>query len=156
MLNQLEKMSVATEGRYATEAELKSLKNYLPTVNLRLSAYQKIRDREAEIIEQTRLEMLAKQPDIFQLGSKDVTALYERDTKIVLRIASAAMLIDDLDRLRENILLWQRTIVKAFEVKHIAALAHSTIPKTIEQFLTAEEYALVKPVLMLNQAVLAD
>ncbi|MEL6930061.1 MAG: allophycocyanin, partial [Cyanobacteria bacterium J06600_6] len=147
---------VTTEGRYATASELQSLKDYFPTVSVRLNAYQKIRDREAEIIEQLRVKMLAKQPNIFQIDSRDVTALYVRDTKIILRIASAAMLIDDLDRLRENILLWQRTIVKAFQVKHIAALAHETMPEVIEQFLSEKEYALMKPILMLNQAVLAD
>ena len=156
MLNRLEKLSVAAEGRFATPEELRSLKDYFPTVSSRLTAYQKIRDRETEIIEQLRVKMLEKQPDIFQMNSKDVTSLYERDTKIVLRIASGAMLIDDLDRLRENILLWQRTIVKAFQVKHIAALAHATMPEIIEQFLTPEEYTLIKPILMLNRTVLAD
>ena len=156
MLNQLEQLSVTAEGRYATAQELQPLKNYFPTVSVRLSAYQKIQEGEAEIIEQLRVKMLEKQPHIFNMSSKDVTSLYERDTKIVLRIASAAMLIDDLDRVRENILLWQRTITKAFQVKHIAALAHSTMPEVIEQFLTPEEFTLIKPILMLNQAVLAD
>jgi len=156
MLNQLEQLSLTAEGRYATAQELQPLKNYFPTVGVRLSAYQKIHDGETEIIEQLRIRMLEKQPTIFKLGSGDVTALYERDTKIVLRIASAAMLIDDLDRVRENILLWQRTITKAFQVKHIAAMAHSTMPEIIEQFLTPEEFTLIKPILMINQAVLAD
>ena len=155
MLNQLEQLSLSVEGRYATAAELQPLKDYLPTVSTRLNAYQKIRDREAEIIEQLRLRMLEKQPNIFMMGSVDVTSRYERDTKIVLRIALAAMLIEDLDRLRENILLWQRTIVKAFQVKHIAALAHTTMPEIIEQILTPEEYTFIKPVLILNQTVMA-
>ena len=51
MLNQLERLSVEAEGRFATPEELKLLKDYFPTVNLRMSAYQKIRDREDEIIE---------------------------------------------------------------------------------------------------------
>ncbi len=156
MLNQLEQLSIEAEGRYATEQELRLLKNYFPTINLRLSAYQKIRDAEDSIIQKLEARMREKQPNIFQLGAKDVSSMYQRDTKIVLKIALAAMLIDDLDRLRENILLWQRTIVKAFQVKHIAAMAHSTMPEIIEQFLTPEEYAQVKPTLMLNMAVLAD
>lgn len=153
MLNQLNQLSLAVEGRYATEQELKSLKNYFPTINARLSAYQKIRDGEAAIIDQLETRMREKQPNIFQMGEHDVTAMYQRDTKIVLRIAMAAMLIDDLDRLRENILLWQRTIVKAFQIKHIAALAYSTMPEIVEEFLTPEEYVFVKPILILNQTV---
>ena len=156
MLNQLEQLSVNAEGRYATAQELQFLKDYFSTVNVRLSAYQKIRDSETEIIEQLRIEMLEQQPDIFKVGDRDLTPLYERDTRIVLRIATAAMSIDDLDRVRDNILLWQRTIVKAFQVKHIAALAHSTMPEIIEGFLTAEEYVQIRPILMLNRAVLTD
>lgn len=156
MLNQLEQLSITAEGRYATAQELQPLKNYFPTVGVRLSAYQKIHEHEAEIIEQLRVKMIEKQPHIFNLVDRDVTALYVRDTMIVLRIAAAAMLVDDLDRVRENILLWQRTITKAFKVKHIAALAHSTMPEIVEQFLTPEEFTLIKPILMLNQAVLAD
>ncbi|MEM6614257.1 MAG: allophycocyanin, partial [Cyanobacteria bacterium P01_C01_bin.72] len=142
MLNQLEKLSIEAEGRYGTEEELRLLKDYFPTVSLRLSAYQKIRDAEANIIQRLEAKMRQKQPNIFKLGAKDVSAMYQRDTKIVLRMAIACLLISDLDRLRENILLWQRTIVKAFQVKHIAAMAHATMPEIIEKFLTPEEYAL--------------
>ncbi|MEM6614431.1 MAG: allophycocyanin, partial [Cyanobacteria bacterium P01_C01_bin.72] len=144
------------EGRYGTEEELRLLKDYFPTVSLRLSAYQKIRDAEDRIVQRLEARMREKQPNIFQLGSKDVSSICSRDTKILLRMAIAAMLIDDLDRLRENILLWQRTIVKAFKEKHIAALVHTTMPEIIEKFLTPEEYALIQPILMLNMAVLAD
>jgi hypothetical protein len=156
MLNQLDQLSLAVEGRYATEQELRLLKDYFPTINARLSAYQKLRDGEAEIITKLEARMREKQPNIFQMGDNDVTTMYQRDTKIVLRIAMAAMLIEDLDRLRENVLLWQRTIVKAFQVQHIAALAHSTMPEIVEQFLTPEEYVFVKPILILNQTVLAN
>jgi hypothetical protein len=155
MLKKLEQLSVSAEGRYATDKELKFIKDYLPSIDLRVSAYQKIRDAEAEIIEQLEAKMRQKQPNIFQVSSGNVSPLYQRDTRIVLRSAIAAMLIDDLDRLQEGILIWQRTITKAFKVKHIAAMAHATMPEIIEQFLTPEEFALVKPALQLNQTVLA-
>ncbi|MEL6495387.1 MAG: allophycocyanin [Cyanobacteria bacterium J06623_7] len=156
MLNQLERLSIETEGRFATESELKLLKDYLPTVTLRLSAYQKISDREATIMDCLRLKMLQLEPNIFQTATGDDTALFQRDTKIILRSMIAAFLIDDLDRLRETILLWHRTITKAFKVQHIAALTYNTLPSIIEQFLTPEEYALILPFLRLNQAVLAS
>lgn len=156
MLSQLEQLSLAAEGRYATPQELQILKNYFPTINPRMSAYQKLRDGEEEIIARLETRMREKQPDIFAMGANDVTAMYHRDTKIVLRIAIAAMLIEDLDRLRENLLLWQKTIVKAFKVNHIAALTHTTMPEIIEQFLTPEEYAYIKPILILNRTVLGN
>ena len=156
MLKQLEQLSMSAEGRYATARELEFLENYLPTVDLRISTYQKIRDREDEIIDRLEAKMREKMPEIFQSGSGDLSASYKRDTKRILRNAIAAMLIDDLDRLRENILLWQRTIIKAFKVKHIAAVAHTTMPEIIQQYLTPEEFKAIDPVLQLNRAILAD
>jgi oligoendopeptidase F len=156
MLNQLEQLSLASEGRYATAQELQILKDYFPSINPRLSAYQKLRDGEGEIIARLETRMREKQPNIFQMSDKDVAAMYQRDTKIVLRIAIAAMLIEDLDRLREKLLLWQKTIVKAFKVNHIAALTHTTMPEIVQQFLTPEEYAVIKPILILNQTVLGN
>lgn len=156
MLKQLEQLSISAEGRYATARELEFLENYLPTVNLRISAYQKIRDAEDEIIDRLEAKMREKMPKIFQSGSGDLSPMYKRDTKRILRNAIAAMLIDDLDRLRENILLWQRTIIKAFKVKHIAAVAHTIMPEIIQQYLTPEEFTAIEPVLHLNQAILAD
>ena len=156
MLKQLEQLSMSAEGRYATARELEFLENYLPTVDLRISAYQKIRDREDEIIDRLEAKMREKMPEIFQSGSGDLSSSYKRDTKRILRNAIAAMLIDDLDRLRENILLWQRTIIKAFKVKHIAAVAHTTMPEIIQQYLTPEEFEAIDPVLQLNRAILAD
>lgn len=155
MLKQLENLSITAEGRYATAEELQFLRDYLPTIDLRLSAYQKIRDAEDEIVEQLEAKMRTLEPNIFQVSSGDVSSMYRRDTKKVLRCAIAAMLVDDLDRLREHILLWQRIIIKAFKVKHITSMVYTTMPEIVEQFLTPEEFALVKPVLQLNQAILA-
>jgi Phycobilisome protein len=156
MLKQLERLSLTAEGRYATTQELQFIRDYLPTVDLRLSAYQKIAAAEAEIIDQLEARMRAIQPDILQIASGDISSLYQRDTRSILRSAIAAMLTDDLDRVREHLLLWHRTILKAFKVQHIAVMAHKTMPEIIQQFLTPEEFAIVLPFLQLNQAVLAN
>jgi hypothetical protein len=155
MLNQLDRLSLEVEGRYATAQELQVLKDYFPTINPRLSAYQKLRDGEAEIIAKLETRMREKQPNIFNMGNKDVAEMYQRDTKMALKISLAAMLIDDPDRIRENLLLWYLTIIKAFKFQHVIALAYTTMPEIIEPMLTAEEYACMKPILLLNQTVLA-
>ena len=156
MLKQLEQLSKSAEGRYATVEELEFLQNYLPTVDLRISAYQKLRDAEDKIIDRLQEKMQQVKPGIFHTKSGDLRDVCRRDIKVILRNATAAMLIDDLDRLRENILLWQRIIIKAFKEKHIATMVHTTMPEIIEQFLTPEEFATLQPVLQLNQAILAD
>jgi Phycobilisome protein len=154
MLQQLEHLSLSAEGRYATSEELQFMRNYLSSVDLRLSAYQKIRDEEKEIISLLQTKIRDRQPDIFMVNSNDVSQKCQRDCQIVLRNAIAAMLMDDLDRLREHILLWQRTIIKAFKEEHIAAMIYTNMPEVIKQFLTPQEFALLEPILQLNQAVL--
>lgn len=156
MLKQLESLSLTAEGRYATAKELQFLRDFLPTVDLRINAYRKIRDVEDEIIEQLHNRMREINPGIFKTKSGDVSGICQRDIKIILRNAIAAMLINDLDRLREDLLLWQKTITKAFKIKHIATLTHTIMPEIIEQFLTPDEFDLIKPVLQLNQAILAE
>lgn len=156
MLKQLESLSLRAEGRYATTQELKFLKEFMPTVDLRLSAYRKIRDLEDQIIEQLHQTMCEIEPGIFMTQFGDVRATCRRDLKILLRSGATAMLIDDLDRLREDMLLWQKTITKAFQLKSIAALTHKTMPEIIEEYLSPEEFDLFKPVLQLNQAILVD
>jgi hypothetical protein len=156
MLNQLDRLCLEVEGRYATAQELQTLKDYFPTINPRMSAYQKLRDGEDEIIARLEMRMREKQPNIFLVGTNDVTAMYQRDTKTLLRITLASMLIEDLDRLRENLLLWHQTIVKAFKFGHVSALAHNTMPEIIQQLLTPEEYAVIKPIFILNQTVLGN
>ena len=156
MLKQLESLSLTAEGRYATAQELQFLRDFLPTVDLRINAYRKIRDAETDIINQLEEKMREQQPNIFKTQSGDVSSMYQRDTKIILRSALAAMLIDDLDRLREDMLLWHKTINKAFKVQHITVLTYKTMPEVIEQLLTPEEFDLIKPVLQLNQAILAE
>jgi hypothetical protein len=155
MLQQLEHLSLTAEGRYATTQELQFVRDYAASVDLRLSAYQKIRDGEEEIISLLQTKMRAMQPDIFMVNSNDVSQKCQRDCQIVLRSAIAAMLINDLDRLREHILLWQRTIIKAFKEEHIAGMIYTNMPEVIQQFLTPQEFALLEPILQLNHAVLA-
>ena len=156
MLKQLESLSLTAEGRYATAKELQFLRDFLPTVDLRINAYGKIRDAEDEIVEQLHNRMREINPKIFKTKSGDVSSMCRRDIKMILRNSIAAMLINDLDRLREDLLLWQKTITKAFKFKHIVTLTHIVMPKIIEQFLTPEEFDLIKPVLQLNQTILTE
>lgn len=155
MLKSLERLTLSAENRYATPEELKFLRQYFSTVELRLSAYTKIRDAETKIIECLVTKMRQLQPHIFEVNAQDQSQKCRRDLSIVLRSTSAAMLANNLESLKEHLLLWQKTLIKAFQEKQIAAMAYTQMPEIIEQFVTPEELALVKPLLQLNQAVLA-
>ena len=155
MLKQLARLNVEADGRYATDQELQFLKNYLQSVEQRISSYEKIRDAEEEIMDQVETKMRSIDPKLFFRGSQDLTAVCKRDRKITLRYSAAAMLINDLDRLREGYLLWQRTIMCAFKDERPTEVHYEVLPEIIKQFLTAEEAELMMPVLQLDQSILS-
>lgn len=155
MFQQLEQLSISIDGRYATTQELQFLRDYLATVDLRLSAYQKIRDGEIEIVDRLQHKIHEIKPEIFNSNSEYRKEKCYRDCRMVIRSASAALLVNDLARLKENTLLWQRTIIKAFQLNSLAEITYEIMPSIIQEFLTSEEFSLIEPILQLNQTVLA-
>ena len=155
MLKQLYHLNVEADGRYATDQELQFLKNFLQSVEQRMSAYEKIRDAEEEIMDRTKAQIDAKNPNLFNRYSQDLSSIWRRDVGIILRYSAAAMLINDLDRLREGLLLWHRTIVNANKTLPISQATYDVISEIIKQFLTAEEAELMMPVLQLDQSILS-
>ena len=155
MLKQLSHLNIEADGRYATDQELQFLKNYLQSVDQRISAYEKIRDAEEEIIDQTKAQMDSQNPNLFNRDSRDLSSIWRRDVSIVLRYSAAAMLINDLDRLREGLLLWHRTIVNANKTLNISLATYDLLLESIKQHLTTEEAELITPVLQLDQSILS-
>ena len=59
MLNQLSRLSVEADGRYATSEELQFLKDYIQSLDLRLSAYEKISAAQTEIVDLVETQVRA-------------------------------------------------------------------------------------------------
>ncbi|ELS00377.1 Phycobilisome protein [Xenococcus sp. PCC 7305] len=156
MLKQLDRLNVEADSRYASEQELQFLKIYLGSVDQRISAYKKICDSEDKILDQTKAQLDAKNPNLFNSGSKDHSEIWRRDISIVLRCSAAAMLINDLDYLRENLLLWHRTIVNANKMVHISRATYEVLPGIIKQFLTPDEAELMMPIIQLDKSILSQ
>lgn len=156
MLQQLTHLSIDADGRYATDAELQFLEDYLESAETRISAYEKIRDSEEKWIHHLKMRVRALNPQqvLFQRGKYDMTGIWERDVRMLMYCATAAMLINDLDRLREGTLIWHQTITKAQKVQHITRETFGIFMKIIGQYLTPEETQYILPTLQLNQTVL--
>lgn len=154
MLSQLKRLSIEADGRYATDADLAFLKSYLQSVRQRISAYEKIRDAEEVIMDQAEAQLMSIDPKVFHKGSQDYSQTCRRDRKNTLRYTAAAMLFNDLDHLRDGLLLWLRTIVHAVKDKQASTLTWRWMPETLREHLTAEEADLMMPALHLNQALL--
>ncbi len=57
MLTQFSKLSLDTDGRYATDSELKFIEDYLDSVDIRISTYEKIKSYEEEILQEVDAKM---------------------------------------------------------------------------------------------------
>ena len=86
------------------------------------------------------------------------------------------MLVNDLDWLRDSLLLWHRTIVNANKTEHISEATYGVMPQVVEEYhheilavqqtlllideescvTTDEEMKLILPVFQLNQSVLSS
>jgi len=154
MLTQLSRLSVAADGRYAKLEELQFLKGYFQSLDLRVSAYEKIRAAEAEILNQAEAKMRALDPHIFRIASGDITKQWRRDVVQLLRYASAALLFNDHDRLREGLLIWHNTIAKSYQFDRTCNMSFDVMPDVVEQYLTPQEAALFRPILALNNVLL--
>jgi hypothetical protein len=154
MLTQFGRLRASADGRYATAEELQFLKDYFKTFQLRLSAYQKIQAAEKDIVRQVQEKLQSRDPDIFNRGSEDLTAKWRLDLIRVLRHSCAALLSDDRDRLRNDFLLWFKSILHAFQVQHHSELTYSVMQDVVKGYLTPEEAALFSPILDLTRKVL--
>ena len=103
MLTQLSKLSLDADGRYASDSELQFMENYLNSTELRISAYEKIRDNEEQIIEDWETERNNMKEPFFENGGEYVKSMSHRDITIILRCSATAMLINDLDKLRDGL-----------------------------------------------------
>lgn len=154
MLSQLKRLSMEADGCYATDADLAFLKTYFQSVQDRISAYEKIRDAEEAIMDEADSTLMATNSKVFHKGSQDYSDTCRRDRKNTLRYTATAMLFNDLDRLRDSLLLWQRTIIQAVKDEQVSALTWQEMPGVLANHLSPEETELMMPGLRLNQALL--
>jgi hypothetical protein len=156
MLTQLSRLSSDVDGRFAQSEELQFLKDYLDSAEVRISAYQKIRDSHLAIVESVEEQVRSTDQRLFMRGSRDVTPLFQRDTKSILVGTASAMLINDLDHLRDRFLLWHRTIIRAVKVDALAQVVYQVLPNVVKAVLSEQEAPHVMPALYLDQTILGD
>ncbi len=121
MLSQLNCLSLDVEGRYATDAELLFIAEYVKSYLRRLQTYRNLQEIEATIVQQTHAKMQLIDPKLFYYGAEDVTSKWKQDTLRTLRYSAATMLFNDLETLQERFLSWLQTIMRAFGIRQSVA-----------------------------------
>ncbi len=156
MLSQLQSLSKDTEGRYANDAELQFIGDFIPSFNLRLQTYVKICSLENTIVEQVQNNMKSLDPSLFRSGAGDITDKWRQDTLRVLRYSAIAMLTDDTNRLKDQFLYWFQTIMQAFGAERSCNATYTVMQEVINKVLTSDESQLFCPILELNRNFLGE
>lgn len=151
MLSQLQRLSLVTDGRYATDAELQFLRDYVKSYALRVEAYQALQTSEAAIVQQVHTRMMSRNPALLRSGANDLTVKWKRDTIRVLRYSAVAMLLNDPDTFQEQFLLWFQTIMRAFSAQKSCGATYEAMQEVIKHTLTPIQASLVCPILELNR-----
>ncbi|EKQ70029.1 putative transcriptional regulator with Zn ribbon and ATP-cone domains [Leptolyngbyaceae cyanobacterium JSC-12] len=154
MLSQLQTLSYKTDGRYATDEELKMIIDFVRSFQLRAQTYQQLQAAEAQIVQQVYAKIKASEPSLLMSGDADVSAKWKRDTIRVLRYSAIAMLLDDPDSLREKLLFWMRTIMKAFGAERSCNVTYAVMQEVVKQHLSPAQASLFCPILEMNRQVL--
>jgi Phycobilisome protein len=154
MLTNVQDLVQATDGRYASDQELLFFQQYLSSVSIRLRTYQKIQGAEKQIIGQVLARLKAQKPDIFLVGDQDLAAKWQRDTVRVLRYSATALLLDDSEWLKDTLLMWFQTIMRAFGAQESCDLTYTVMPEVMAQHLSTEELRLFLPILELSRTLL--
>jgi len=154
MLSQLQRLGTQTDGRYATDAELESLNDYVKSFKLRMATYAKIQAIEAQVVQQVYSKMRSIDTSLFLSGKEDVSQKWKRDTLRIIRYSAIALLLNDPDTLRERLLFWMQTIMRAFGAQRSCDVTYQVMQEVVRQHLTTEEANLFCPILELNRVSL--
>ncbi|NJR70262.1 MAG: phycobilisome protein [Synechococcales cyanobacterium CRU_2_2] len=152
MLSQTKALLQTAEGRYATDAELQFLEDYAQSFPARLKAYQALRQQERSLIQKTYAHLRAHHPELLSTGAQDKEAVrkWQRDTVFVLRFSALAMLLDDGEALRDRLMLWFQTIMRAFGMQKVCYHTYATL-KSVTLELIPEGGDLIAQVLEENR-----
>lgn len=156
MLSHLQKIGYETDGRYATDLELQAMDEFIQTFPLRVQTYQQLQQIEIRVVQQVYEKLLRVDPSLLRRGNEDLTVKWRRDTLRVLRYSAIAMLLNDPLTLRERLLFWFQTIMKAFGAQRSCNLTYAIMQDVIKQHLTPVQASLFCPILEINRQLLGD
>lgn len=154
MLSQLQALSYKTDGRYATDEELKFVDDFVRSFHLRVQTYQQLQALETQILQQVYAKLRSREPGLLLSGNADVSMKWKRDTIRVLRYSAIAMLLNDPDSLRERFLFWMRTIMKAFGAERSCNVTYQVMQEVVRQQLSPQQASLFCSILEMNRQLL--
>lgn len=154
MLSQCESLVREIDCRYATDAELIFLLHYRKSYPKRFSLYKKIGQLEQAIVDSMYKEVRKKAPQILHSRKQDISSKWKQDALRTMRYCATAVLLDDANSLQNKYLLWFQTVMDAFNSRHSCDITYAIMQEVVQQLFTAEEVAMLLPMVQLAQATL--
>ncbi len=143
------------EGRYLTKAETSSMLDYAQKLEARLRAAEEIQNKEESIISKLMSEMTNAYPDFQKQYGRGMEA-GTRDTGLVLRYSTQAMIRDDVDWLDRVILTWLNTILRGIGfTEGFVRDTYVMMERCCQAELSPESFELLQPFVQRAQASLA-
>ncbi|MCM1983824.1 allophycocyanin [Lyngbya confervoides] len=154
MLKQFKQLALETEGRYATESELDFIHVFIESAQNRIKTYEKIRNEEESLLDDIQATAIEIDAHAFYRDNQDMQAVGRRDRKFLLRHIAASLLIADIDRLRDGLLIWLSTIMKAQRVERLSSILCQAERRVLEQRLSTTEFETIKSALAVSQSLI--
>ncbi|WAL58647.1 globin family protein [Thermocoleostomius sinensis] len=154
MLSQLDRLKFEVDGRYATDAELQFLVDYVQSFHLRSQTYIKLQELEAILVQQAYEKIRSDNPALFNYKNADIGAKWKQDTLRVLRYTAVAVLMNDPDTFKERFLLWFQTIMKAFGAQQTCDVTYQVLQTLVKQHFSLPQSQLICPILELTRQTL--
>lgn len=147
MLSQMQQLTMAAEGRYASDEELRFLPEYLRSYELRIQTYQQLQKAETPILKYVLAQVIQKAPDLFPKDNPEYIKHCQQDILHTLRYLAAVVLTNDITVLRERYLLWLQTIVRAFDKQRSNDLIYTAMQEAMQKVLPKPQADLVLPLI---------
>jgi hypothetical protein len=139
MNSTLEQTIHQADGRYFSDAELKTLERYVQTYSLRLKTYALICEKGNEMVQRS-LQILAQTDAQTVQQYKDKCV---RDMTFVLQALATAILRDDEEGFRQQLVLWMQNIMAALDKEDQSARAYRMLQEEVRATMPADYAALV-------------
>ncbi|MEL6545827.1 MAG: hypothetical protein AAFQ82_14440 [Myxococcota bacterium] len=142
------------EGRYLTKSEMSSMLEFANQLEARLKASEEIERCEDTIISKLMEEMTTAYPDFTNQYGRGMEA-GSRDTALILRYASQALVRDDVEWLDRVILTWMNTILKGVGLTEgFIRDTYVMMERVCQSELSADTFAMLQPMIQRAQVSL--
>ncbi|AMW28297.1 MULTISPECIES: phycobilisome protein [Arthrospira] len=132
MSSDVNSLLTQAENRYLKPEELQEFKRHTSTLAQRLKIYEFLRDREAVIFE----PIVEKLQTAFPEAQQPLVEKSLQHWILIMRHCAMAMLLDDTDYLKNNVLDWLRGFVKTRQSQTIETKIHELLLARLQEMLS--------------------